>query len=103
MANVYLVRQDTEHLYGEYLESAVVIAESVHQARLITQQAVKEASDYNKEDIAYYPDRVMVDKIGNNGKLPDKSVPSVCCMRFGCNNYMPAGDYTPSKPKWVDR
>lgn len=94
MPNVYLVRQDTSHLYGEFLISAVVVADSVHQAKEYVRVAAQDYMSDDGAELGFYPGLIMVEKIGNNGKFGQRNI---ICWQLGENIALPTGNYTPHK------
>ena len=104
MANVYLIRQDTSHLYGAYMVSAVVIAESMKQARKLAHNAALAHKTSDGSEIGFYNDLIVIHKIGNNGRYGQRQQPVVCCLQIGERSELPTGNYTPfergSKPRW---
>lgn len=102
MPNVYLIRQDHSHLYGDILTNAVVIADSIQEAK----HALAEHLKARVEPVTWDAGLWVVFKIGNNGKLPSREEEyAVVCADVQTRDGLPPGNYTPRKrePSWQSR
>lgn len=90
--NVYLIRQDLTHLYGDTLVKAVVIAGSIPEAK----QALVEHLENCLDSVVWDTGLWAIFKIGNNGKLPGStSRYAVVCADVQTRDGLPPGNYTP--------
>jgi hypothetical protein len=89
MPNVYLIRQDHTHLFGDALESAVVIAESVMAARKSLRTVLHKSLDTIIWDEGLW----AITRLGNNAKYPPDPIGPVVCKTI-CSKYdLPPGNY----------
>lgn len=89
--NVYHIHQDTEHLYGDYLVTAVVVAKSVDDAISAIKRYLANESKLSGDDILCETSRLSVEKVGNNGKVPATWGKSVLCVMLGEDHDRPPG------------
>ena len=93
MANVYLVRQEHSYLYGDILDSAVIIADSVGSARktLITYLQNSETP------IIWDESMWAVTKLGNSAKQPPEPFSPIVCKNICYKDQLPQGNYALKK------
>lgn len=94
MANIYLVRQEHTHLFGDTLVSAVVIAESERDARSILTSDLNDTID----PITWDESMWAVTRLGNNAKIPPSPFKQVVCKDICCKDQLPSGNYAQRKP-----
>lgn len=89
MPNIYVIRQDSAHLYGDILDTAVVVAESVKEARQLLSKSLHAAFNPLTWDQSGW----AIFKVGNNGKVPSSD--AVLCMNTQYRPGLPPGNYNP--------
>ncbi len=89
--NVYLIRQQHTHLFGDVLDSAVVVADSIPSAQ-------KTVLNYLKEkEIVWDSSLWAITRLGNNAKRPPEPFDSVVCINVLNKAALPPGNYRMSK------
>ena len=86
--NVYLIRQHHVCLYGEVLDSAVVVADSVLSAK---RQLLSHLN--NREDIQWDATMWAITRLGSNAKKPPDEFGNVVCMNVLSKLSLPPGNY----------
>ncbi len=92
--NVYLVRQESSHLYGDVLDSAVIIAESVKSACSMLNRYLR-----NSEMEIMWDDSLWaVTRLGHGAKRPPAPYSSIVCTHMCSKDSLPPGNYMMRKP-----